>query len=303
MKKTATTTLLAVSLLGLMALLLRHNQPVGQAVRQGLSLCGSSVIPSLFPFFVTVSLAVAWGLFAALRRLGLPVGGAVFLLGIVGGYPVGGRTIGELYRAGTLSRSQAENLLTFCNNAGPSFILSIAGAGVFGSQRVGWALYGIHVLSALAAGGLLGAFGEMAHGGHIGAKRRFSAPINGVYVPIKASTFVSVTRNAALSTLHICAFVIYFLALMALIRQLWPAVPMAALGLLELTSGITALPATPAGFCLAAALLGWGGVSVHCQTAAVLEETGIPLGRYLLAKALQAVVSALFALAVCRFLF
>ena len=303
MKKTLTTTLLAVSLLGLMALLLRHNQPVGQAVRQGLSLCGKSVIPSLFPFFVTVSLAVAWGLFDTLRRLGLPVGGAVFLLGIVGGYPVGGRTIGELYRAGTISRRQAENLLTFCNNAGPSFILSIAGAGVFGSQRAGWALYGIHVLAALAAGGLLGAFGEMAHGGHNGEKRCFFVPINAVNVPIKASTFVSVTRNSALSTVNICAFVIYFLALMALIRQLWPAVPMVVLGLLELTSGVTALPDSPVGFCLAAALLGWGGVSVHCQTAAVLEDTGIPLGRYLLAKALQAVVSALFALAVCRFLF
>ena len=55
--------------------------------------------------------------------------------------------------------------------------------------------------------------------------------------------------------------------------------------------------------CMAAALLGWGGVSVHCQTAAVLEETELSLGRYLLAKALQAVVSALLALAVCRFLF
>ena len=54
---------------------------------------------------------------------------------------------------------------------------------------------------------------------------------------------------------------------------------------------------------MAAALLGWGGVSVHCQTAAVLEETKLSLGRYLLAKALQAVVSALLALAVCRFLF
>ena len=54
---------------------------------------------------------------------------------------------------------------------------------------------------------------------------------------------------------------------------------------------------------MAAALLGWGGVSVHCQTAAVLENTGISLWRYLLAKALQAVVSALFALGVCRFFF
>ena len=76
-----------------------------------------------------------------------------------------------------------------------------------------------------------------------------------------------------------------------------------ALGLLELTGGITSLEASPAGFCMAAALLGWGGVSVHCQTAAVLEDTGISLRRYLLAKALQAVVSALFALGVCRFFF
>lgn len=75
------------------------------------------------------------------------------------------------------------------------------------------------------------------------------------------------------------------------------------MGLLELTGGVTALKNDAAGFCMAAALLGWGGVSVHCQTAAVLEETKLSLGRYLLAKALQAVVSALLALAVCRFLF
>ena len=303
MKKTLTTTLLAVSLLGLMALLLRHNQPVGQAVRQGLSLCGKSVIPSLFPFFVTVSLAVAWGLFDTLRRLGLPVGGAVFLLGIVGGYPVGGRTIGELYRAGTISRRQAENLLTFCNNAGPSFILSIAGAGVFGSQRAGWALYGIHLLAALAAGGLLGAFGEMANGGNNGGNRPFIPPITAGNAPFLPSIFVIVTRNTALTMLNVCAFVIFFLALAALLRQLWPGLPPLAMGLLELTGGVTALKNDAAGFCMAAALLGWGGVSVHCQTAAVLEETDLSLGRYLLAKALQAVVSALFALAVCRFLF
>ena len=73
--------------------------------------------------------------------------------------------------------------------------------------------------------------------------------------------------------------------------------------MLELTNGILRLTPDRRGFVTAAALLGWGGVSVHCQTAAVLEETDLSLGRYLLAKALQAVVSALLALAVCRFLF
>ena len=313
LKKTA----LSLLLLGLMAVLLWQNGVVGQAVRQGLLLCGRSVIPSLFPFFVTVSFAVACGFFAFLRQLGIPENAAVFLLGIVGGYPVGGRTVGELYRSGGISKERAETLLTYCNNAGPSFILSIAGAGVFGSQRIGWALYVIHVAAAVLAGWLLGAFGESRGGGSTGTKRRSIAPkarvnvpINPVNVPIKGgnipflpSIFVTVTRNAAFAMVNICGFIIFFLAVMALIRQAWPSVPPVVLGLLELTGGITSLENDPVGFCMAAALLGWGGVSVHCQTAAVLEDTGLSLKRYLLAKALQAVVSALLALGVCRFFF
>ena len=245
---------LSAALLVCMAVLLWQNETASAAVRQGLALCARSVIPSLFPFFVVVSFAVGCGFFAVLRRLGLPVGAAVFLVGVVGGYPVGARTVGELYRGGGLTKERAETLLTFCNNAGPSFIFAIAGVRVFGSQKVGLILYGVHILSALAA-----------------------------------------------AMVNICAFVIFFLVVMALVRQAWPTVPPLALGLLELTGGVTSLEASPAGFCMAAALLGWGGVSVHCQTAAVLEDTGLSLKRYLLAKALQAVVSALFALGLCCF--
>ena len=289
--------------LGALAALTAFSAQAQDSVRDALRLCADTIIPSLFPFFVTVSFAVACGFFSFLRQLRLPLNAAVFLLGAVGGYPVGGRTVGELYRGGTISRRQAEALLLCCNNAGPSFILSIAGAGVFGSQRVGWALYGIHLLAALAAGGLLGAFGEMANRGDNGGNRPFITPITAGNAPFLPAVFVTVTRNAALTMLNVCAFVIFFLALAALLRQLWPGLPPLAMGLLELTGGVTALKNDAAGFCMAAALLGWGGVSVHCQTAAVLEKTDLSLGRYLLAKALQAVVSALLALAVCRFLF
>ena len=311
---------LAAALLVCMAVLLWQNETASAAVRQGLALCARSVIPSLFPFFVVVSFAVGCGFFTVLRRLGLPVGAAVFLMGIVGGYPVGARTVGELYRGGGLARERAETLLTFCNNAGPSFIFAIAGVGVFGSQKTGLALYVIHILSALAAGGLLGGLRsvrsaskpnrfDMKHGSNDMKTARCDMKTagnctktisNGAKLP---ALFVSCVGSAAAAMVNICAFVIFFLVVMALVRKAWPAAPPLALGLLELTGGVTSLEASPAGFCMAAALLGWGGVSVHCQTAAVLEETELSLGRYLLAKALQAVVSALLALAVCRFLF
>ena len=282
---------LSAGLLTVMVLLLRQNDAVGQAVRHGLTLCGRTVIPALFPFFVTVSCAVSAGFFRLLRQLRLPVPAAVFLLGIIGGYPVGGRTVGELYRAGELSREAAERLLLFCNNAGPSFILSVAGAGVFGSSRMGVLLYIVHIAAALAAGGLMGAF-----------KRGEKPPNNHPFFPNKATDdipfsalFVKSVQNAAISMVHVCAFVIYFLALMALLQQAVSGLPPLAMGLLELTAGVTGLSGDAVGCVMAAALLGWGGVSVHCQTAAVLADTGLQMGRYLAAKAVQGALSALTA--------
>ena len=148
-------SLTAAALIGAMAFLLAENNIVGQAVQEGLLLCAHSVIPALFPFFAVVSLAIGCDFFGILRAWGLPVSAAAFLLGIIGGYPVGSRTVGELYRQGEVTRRQAENLLCCCNNAGPSFIFGIAGAGVFHSGRIGLALYGIHIAAALLAGLLL----------------------------------------------------------------------------------------------------------------------------------------------------
>ena len=45
----------------------------------------------------------------------------------------------------------------------------------------------------------------------------------------------------------------------------------------------------------AAGLLGWGGLSVHGQSAAVLSGTDLPMGPYLAAKAAHAAVSVLLA--------
>ena len=48
------------------------------------------------------------------------------------------------------------------------------------------------------------------------------------------------------------------------------------LGLLELTGGILRLSGTRGGLRAGGGTMGWGGVCVHCQTAAVLEGSGLP---------------------------
>ena len=95
---------LALGLLAVMAGLLAASETAAQAVREGLALCGGSVIPALFPFLVVSRLFVATGSAAALGQLLAPLtrrmlgvsgpGGTAVLLGLLGGYPVGAQTAG-----------------------------------------------------------------------------------------------------------------------------------------------------------------------------------------------------------------
>ena len=270
---------LCTLLIGAATLLLASHDTVALAVREGLLLCAQNVIPSLFPLFVTVSLVIGCGL----GNL-LPPRWAALLLGLVGGYPVGAKTTAELVRSGSMERQDAQKILLCCNNAGPAFILGIAGYGVFHSARVGWALYGIHALTAVLLFCLLPRKKSV---------RRSLRP-----TPPFSVVFVEAVRSGVTAMLNICGFVVLFLVALRLLTVYAGVSHPLLLGAIELINGILALPDNADGFVMAAALLGWGGLSVHCQTAAVLEGSGLKLTTYLLAKLLQSALSAVLAFAV-----
>lgn len=278
-----------LGLLGVMALLLLCSADAAQAVRDALALCAQSVIPALFPFFVVSSLFIDLGCAAVLGRSLAPImrrlfgvsgaGGTAFLLGIIGGYPVGGRTAGELYRSGQCEREECERLLAFCNNAGPSFILGIAGLGCFGSVIVGAWLYLIHVGAAVMVGLLFRS-----------TSRQMGRPKK-TETPRWADALIEAVRGGAMSMVNICAFVVFFLVILRLFSRFTGIQHGAILGIVEMTNGILRLANDRRGFIWAAGLLGWGGLSVHCQTAAVLSGSGLSLKRYFIGKALQAAIS------------
>lgn len=278
-----------LGLLGVMALLLLCSADAAQAVRDALALCVQSVIPALFPFFVVSSLFIDLGCAAVLGRSLAPImrrlfgvsgaGGTAFLLGIIGGYPVGGRTAGELYRSGQCEREECERLLAFCNNAGPSFILGIAGLGCFGSVIVGAWLYLIHVGAAVMVGLLFRS-----------TSRQMGRPEK-TETPRWADALIEAVRGGAMSMVNICAFVVFFLVILRLFSRFTGIQHGAILGIVEMTNGILRLANDRRGFIWAAGLLGWGGLSVHCQTAAVLSGSGLSLKRYFIGKALQAAIS------------
>ena len=118
--------------------------------------------------------------------------------------------------------------------------------------------------------------------------------------PSPAAAFIGAVRGGVTAMAGVCGFVIFFLVVLRLAESFLGTLPPMAAGFVELTNGILRLTADRAGFISAAALLGWGGLSVHCQTAAVLGGSGVSLRWYLPAKAAQALLSAAMAAAVWR---
>ena len=278
--------------LAALGLLLARSAEAAQAVRDGLALCAGSVIPALFPFLAVSGLLTALdaGASPALgplaRLLGCRRAGArAFLLGLTGSYPVGARTVAQLYRRGGISRREAGRLLLFSNNCGPAFILGVAGLGCFGSLRAGVLLWGVHILAALVIA--LALPRQAAEP----SERPGSVPARPPLVP----ALIAAVRDAAGTMVYICGFVVFFLVLLRVMGRVTGLSHPVLSGAVELTQGILALPHTRRGFVWAAGLLGWGGLSVHGQSAAVLSGTDLPMGPYLAAKAAHAAVSVLLA--------
>lgn len=289
------------SLLGLgaalgMAILILDGKTALAGAVQGLELCIRTVIPSLFPFFLlsialTSSLSgVRIPLFHSLGRLcRIPQGSESLLLtGFLGGYPVGAQGVSEAYSAGLLSRRQAQRMLSFCSNAGPSFIFGMI-AAQFPDLRYPWLIWGIHMVSAvLVAISLPG------------------LPSESVRPTAGKSVSVSDIMKKSISTMAtVCGWVIVFRVILAFL-DLWifwavsKPICVTISGVLELANGCCSLQQIEhigLRFLLCTAFLSFGGICVLMQTSSVIGDLGI--AHYLTGKLLQTGYSLVLAL-VCQ---
>lgn len=273
--------------LGMLILILDSKTAI-MGAGEGLSLCLKTVIPSLFPFFVLSGLltsTLASIKIPFLRPIagltGIPEGAeSILITGILGGYPVGAGCIGAAYRRNQLTQPDAERMMAFCSNAGPAFLFGIA-PNLFPSNWMAWAVWGIHILSAVAVGVLLPG----------GSTERS---------PVSASTPISLPQalnRAVQSMASVCGWVVMFRIVLAFLSRwifwLLPEWLIAAIsGILELTNGCIRL--TEVGniglrFLLFSGMLAFGGLCVGMQTVSVSD--GVSLRLYFPGKILQTLIS------------
>lgn len=282
-----------------MLALLIFPDTASHAVRSGLLLCGTTVIPALFPFLVLSKILVGilpkrtanW--MNRLMEGCFGVGGAcfsAFIISFLGSYPVGAAAIVSLYESGTITKQDAQRALRFCNNSGPGFFIGIVGGVIFRSVTVGIILYLCHILSAVFCGLF---FSEQKS--HTQTRRlpQASASISELFLSgISDTCIVLLQLSGMIITFSLISTYLSLLNISALPEVLQALI----LGTLELTTGILHLSSSDFSLPIAAFLMSWGGLCVHMQAKNLWSKAGLKVNGYFSAKLLQGLLSALFAL-------
>ena len=287
MNRRKQTQMGVLSALGILVLILDAKTVVSGA-KKGIELCLFTVVPALFPFVVlsqplnNALLGQRIALLGFITKLcHMPEGTeSLFLMGILGGYPVGAQCIGQAYSNGKILRNDAERLLAFCNNAGPSFIFGILGS-MFTSSRIPWLIWMTHILSAITVGMIL------------------PAKKSGEYIIeiTKPITLTSALERAIRIIGSVCGWVILFKTCLSIFDHwvMWhfsSQVKYILYGFTELANGcwlLTSIERESVRFVLSNCFLSFGVLCVIMQTSSVTP--GLEKKVFLQGKILQCIIS------------
>ena len=292
MKEKIRVKLYALSLAATGILCLCFSSAMKQGIVKGLDLCGSTLIPSLFPFLCLCALATALppqppGLlgrgFRALFHLPAAAGKVLFTA-LLSGYPAGPLMCAALLEREQITPKEARRLSLFACAAGPSFSVVAIGEGLCGSKSLGVILLASNVLAQLLIGivlGLLARKDPLCQGDKL-----YSESFD------FSTALCAAVEKSIGATLSICAYVLLFSAGLELLRlsPLPAAVQQPLSAVLEVTNGCVGYPTNPP---VHSAILGFGGLSIFFQVKKYLLKTGTSSVSFLLARSCSAGLSFL----------
>lgn len=300
-------TALFALLLGTAGLFCVFSAPLAKSAGKTLSMCASSIVPSLFPFMVISSLLTqsAPYLFGGsgkrIAAFDLPSSSFIaVILGATCGFPMGVVTAAGLKRRSLLTKNQAKRLAAVSNNAGPAFVTEVIGASFWRSRAFGIRLYIIQIVCSLVLGALFLAL--TARRKKTDGEEPKSDPAT--VVPGKARLTVIFTEaigQATLGVIRICGFVVFFSVLTDGAAIIFPSLPKVVLTafscVLEFTSGsrLAASLGGRIGTAMCGFAVGFSGVSVLAQSAAFAYSEGISMKPTFVFKLCEGVLCALLA--------
>ena len=215
------------------------------------------------------------------------------LAAAIGGYPAAAKCINDSVCGGFLDQKTASRMLCFCVNAGPPFLISAVGIGVFGSIRTGFLLFAAQFLSSSIIAVLISCF----------SKKPVTCREN--YSPIYSSNSALIVESiisAAESCFRMCAFIVIACGVLEIsfggtvfgFAENKPLLKAIFSGFFEVTARVFSCAEIEglASVIAAGAIASFSGISVILQVAAVTEESKIPLFPFIVSRFFHAGITA-----------
>lgn len=276
--------------------LLVYPKEASDGIRAGLSIIGSDILPSLFPFMV-VSSYVADNSFIqklgaltdkftkkVLRTNGFSV--IAFLLGIMGGYPVGAKTVRDYYAAGKLTQNEAERLFYWCINPSPAFTITAVGLLMMGSIQTGGIIY----LSCILASITIGFFCRFLNDDTVVNKIDFTVPEK------SENSFIKSVSSGTEAMLGICGWVLIFSAFSSVISALPlnEAVKLFIKSVCEVTTGCNTAIESRLPVAVVTAVVGFGGFAVIFQINSFASACNVKPSRLICSRVINSSISVVY---------
>ncbi len=300
------------------------------AIKSGLKLWATSVIPSLFPFFVATELLMHTRLVSQigilLNRYMKPIfnvrgeGAFAFIMGIISGYPMGAKLATNFRKNNICSKEECERLLSFTNNSGPLFIIGTVGILMYGNTTIGILLFITHILACITVGFIFRFWKRKETTFNASSKKILGAKQTKKVTFSNLGEILAESITSSISTvLLIGGFVVIFSSVISILKssgiihiladcfspilQLFNIDPSFASplisGFLEITNGINTISnisnkKLSVNLIFTSFLLGFGGVSVLLQVLSITSKSDLSIKPYVYGKLLHGILAAFY---------
>ena len=263
-------------------LILMYPEASSDGVIRGMELSFKILIPSLYPFMFCSAFLAESGILEKIRHKEF----SVFLLSLLGGYPMGAKCIAELCKNGETDKIGAARMISFCINPSVSFVVSTVGLSVLKNRSAGFIILSANLLSSV----LMYLFTFF-----ICKRNRIkSADISKTVTEDFSVIFVSSLKDGLSSMIMICGFVVFFSSLSSIaeVLPLDENLKLIFRCVVEVTNG-TVLTAENFSLPVVSALVSFGGICTLFQLKAILQNTGITFYKILFFRTISAVLSGI----------
>lgn len=344
------TYLLIILVIFLVSCLVVFPNNTIDAALNGIITWANVVLPSLLPFLIGAEILIGLGVVDFIGVLLSPImhplfgtsgeGSFAFAMSITSGYPVGVSLVSKLRQENSVSRIEAQRLVSFCSTSGPLFIIGAVSVGMFKNSSIGALLASSHYLGAITVGLIFKNYGRTKNRDN--NNLRLNKSNNKSYLKRALSELINTRKKdgrnisklmgdsikSSLEAMFMVGGFIMIYSVIIEILKITGVVRLLALifnivipfnidiklieglisGLLEMTNGCKLISSASnasviSQLCSVSFLIGWSGLSIHSQALSMLSNTDISPKLYILSKALHAFFSSIYCFALYKLMF